>query len=62
MTDLGPRMANILVDGILPDDVATESQHVFWRSLLFEEYFEKGTRLHDKKLDLGMHLEIPAKI
>jgi len=46
MTDQGPRMANVLVDGILPDDIATESHQVFWRTLLFEEYFEKGTSLN----------------
>ena len=54
MTDQGPRMANLLVDGILPDDIATESHQVFWRSLLFEEYFEKGTSLNEKTLTLPL--------
>ena len=66
MTDQGPRMANILVDGILPDDVATESHQVFWRSLLFEEYFEKGTSLNGKTLTLPLRnsfdFEIKGKL
>ena len=66
MTDQGPRMANILVDGILPDDVATESHQVFWRSLLFEEYFERGTSLNGKTLTLPLRnsfdFEIKGKL
>ena len=66
MTDQGPRMANVLVDGILPDDVATESHQVFWRSLLFEEYFEKGTSLNGKTLTLPLRnsfdFEIKGKL
>ena len=66
MTDQGPRMANLLVDGILPDDVATESHQVFWRSLLFEEYFEKGTSLNGKTLTLPLRnsfdFEIKGKL
>jgi len=66
MTDQGPRMANLLVDGILPDDIATESHQVFWRSLLFEEYFEKGTSLNEKTLTLPLHnsfeFEIKGKL
>jgi hypothetical protein len=66
MTDQGPRMANLLVDGILPDDIATESHQVFWRSLLFEEYFEKGTILNGKTLTLPLRnsfdFEIKGKL
>ena len=66
MTDQGPRMANLLVDGILPDDVTTESHQVFWRSLLFDEYFEKGTTLNEKTLTLPLHnsfaFEIKGKL
>jgi hypothetical protein len=66
MTDQGPRMANLLVDGILPDDVTTESHQVFWRSLLFEEYFEKGTSLNGKTLTLPLRnsfaFEIKGKL
>jgi hypothetical protein len=54
MTDQGPRMANLLIEGILPDDVTTESHQVFWRSLLFKEYFEKGTSLNGKTLTLPL--------
>ena len=52
MTDQGPRMANLLVDGILPENITTESHQIFWRSLLFDEYYEKGTNLHGKTLTL----------
>ncbi len=66
MTDQGPRMANLLVDGILSDDVATESHQVFWRSLLFEEYFEKGISLNGKTLTLPLRnsfdFEIKGKL
>ena len=66
MTDQGPRMANLLIEGILPDDVTTESHQVFWRSLLFEEYFEKGTSLNGKTLTLPLRnsfdFEIKGKL
>ena len=66
MTEQGPRMANLLVDGILPDDVTTESHQVFWRSLLFEEYFKKGTSLNGKTLTLPLRnsfaFEIKGKL
>lgn len=52
MTDQGPRMANLLVDGILPENITTESHQIFWRSLLFDEYYEKGTNLNGKTLTL----------
>ena len=52
MTDEGPRMANLLIDGIMKDDVTRESHQVFWRSLVFEEYFQKGSVLDGKELTL----------
>ena len=52
MTDKGPRMANLSIDGIMKDDVATESHQIFWRSLVFEEYFKRETRLNGKSLTL----------
>lgn len=54
MTDEGPRMANLSLDGIMKDDVTTESHQKFWRSLVFEEYFPKGTNLDGKKLTLPL--------
>jgi hypothetical protein len=54
MTDEGPRMANLSLDGIMKDDVTTESHQKFWRSLVFEEYFPKGTNLGGKKLTLPL--------
>ncbi|MDA7757980.1 hypothetical protein N8920_08765, partial [Opitutales bacterium] len=52
MTDKGPRMANLSIDGIMKDDVTTESHQIFWRSLVFEEYFKRETRLDGKSLTL----------
>tara|TARA_B100002019_G_scaffold144326_1_gene124431 strand:+ start:1249 stop:2517 length:1269 start_codon:yes stop_codon:yes gene_type:complete len=52
MTDKGPRMANLSIDGIMKEDVTTESHQIFWRSLVFEEYFKRETRLNGKSLTL----------
>ena len=52
MTDKGPRMANLSIDGIMKDDVTTESHQIFWRSLVFEEYFKRETSLDGKSLTL----------
>jgi hypothetical protein len=34
-------MANLSLDGIMTDDVTTESHQKFWRSLVFEEFFPR---------------------
>jgi len=52
MTDEGPRMANLSIDGIMKDDVTTESHQKFWRSLVFEEYFKREAKLDGKSLTL----------
>jgi len=52
MTDQGPQLANLRLDGILGDDVSTESHQKFWRSLAFEEYFSDGLLLEGKELTL----------
>ena len=54
MTDKGPRLANLLIDGILPDDVTTEAHQQFWRSLAFEEYFGDRLALDGKVLTLQL--------
>ena len=63
MTDKGPRIANLLVDGIMKDDVTQESHQIFWRSLVFEEYFKKGSELEGKELTLILRnpFEFPVK-
>ena len=63
MTDKGPRMANLLIDGIMKDDVTQESHQIFWRSLVFEEYFKKGSELEGKELTLILKnpFEFPIK-
>jgi hypothetical protein len=52
MTDQGPQLANLRLDGILEDDVSTENHQKFWRSLAFEEYFSDGPLLEGKELTL----------
>ncbi len=54
MTEKGPRLVNLLIDGILPDDVSTEAHQTFWRSLAFEEYFDDRSALDGKKLTLQL--------
>ena len=66
MTDKGPRMANLLIDGILADDVTTEAHQQFWRSLAFEEYFNDRSALDGKLLTLQLRnffdFEIQGKL
>ena len=52
MTEAGPIMANLAIDGIMEDDITTENHQKFWRSLEFEEYFKKGTDLNGKEISL----------
>ena len=47
-------IANLLIDGIMKDDVTKESHQIFWRSLVFEEYFKKGSALDGKELTLNV--------
>ena len=54
MTEKGPRLANLRIDGILPDDVTTEAHQQFWRSLAFEEYFSDRSSLDGKLLTLSL--------
>ncbi|MED5585523.1 MAG: metallophosphoesterase [Verrucomicrobiota bacterium] len=54
MTDKGPRLANLLIDGILADDVTTEAHQQFWRSLAFEEFFDDRLALDGKNLTLHL--------
>ena len=54
MTDEGPKMANLAIEGIMKDDVTTESHQKFWRSLVFEEHFPKGTDLNGETLTLPL--------
>ena len=62
MTDEGPRMANLLIDGIMKDDVTTENHQKFWRSLVFEEYFKKGSSLDGQSLTLILRNPFEFKI
>lgn len=52
MTKQGPRIANLSINGIMLDDVTTESHQKLWRSLEFEEYFDQATDLDGKSVSL----------
>lgn len=41
MTDQGPRMMNLTLDGMLEDDITTEAHQKFWRGLRFSEDFRQ---------------------
>ena len=54
MTDEGPRMMNLTLDGMLADDVTTEADQKFWRSLKFTENFRETFPFQDKVLTLPL--------
>jgi hypothetical protein len=52
MTDGGPRMMNLTLDGMLPDDVMTEAKQKFARGLKFTENFRETYPFRDKVVTL----------
>jgi len=52
MTDEGPRMMNLTLDGMLPDDVTTEAKQKFWREMGFSENFRETFPFRDKTVTL----------
>ena len=52
MTDEGPRMINLTLDGMLPDDVTTEAIQKFSRELNFSENFRETFPFRDKVVTL----------
>jgi hypothetical protein len=52
MTDEGPRMMNLKLDGLVPDDVTTEAKQKFWRGLQFSESFRETFPFRDKVVTL----------
>jgi hypothetical protein len=61
MTDEGPRMMNLTLDGMLPEDVTTEADQKFWRGLKFSENFRETFPFRNKTLTLPLSnpLETP---
>ena len=59
MTDNGPRMMNLTLDGMLAEDVNTEAKQNFWRGLKFTENFRETFPFQDKVVTLK--LENPLK-
>lgn len=62
MTDEGPRLMNLLIDGMLPDDIHTEAKHDLWRSLYFQEYIEQTYPLKNQPLTLKLESEFQTPI
>lgn len=54
MTDQGPRMVNLTLDGMLLDDVTTEADQKFWRGLKFTESFRETYPFQGKTLTLPL--------
>ena len=54
MTNDGPRMMNLTLDGMLPEDVTTEADQKFWRRLKFTENFSETFPFQDKVLTLPL--------
>jgi len=54
MTDDGPRMMNLTLDGMMPEDVTTEADQKFWRSLRFVGNFSETFPFKDKILTLPL--------
>ena len=52
MTDEGPRMMNLTLDGMLAEDATTEAQQKFWRGLQFSENFRETYPFEDKEVTL----------
>ena len=57
MTDDGPRLMNIAIDGMMTEDVHTEAQHDLWRSLYFQEYIKDTFPLEEQTLTLRLKSE-----
>lgn len=52
MTDEGPRMMNLTLDGMLEEDVTTEAKQKFWRGFKFTENFRETFPFKDKVVTL----------
>lgn len=52
MGDEGPRMINLTLDGMLPDDITTEAKQRFWRELRFTENYRETFPFQDKTVTL----------
>ncbi len=62
MTDEGPRMMNLTLDGMLPEDVTTEADQEFWRSLKFTENFRETYPFEDKVLTLPLQNPLDSRM
>lgn len=54
MTDDGPRMMNLTLDGMLEEDITTEAHQKFWKGLRFSESFESTYPFKDQVVTLPL--------
>jgi len=54
MTDDGPRMMNLTLDGMLEENITTEAKQKFWRGLKFTENFRETYPFRDITLTLPL--------
>ena len=54
MTDEGPRMMNLTLDGMLEEDITTEAHQKFWRGLRFSESFQSTYPFEDQVVTLPL--------
>ena len=54
MTDQGPRMMNLTLDGMLEEDVTTEAHQKFWRGLRFSGNFEQTYPFKEQEITLPL--------
>lgn len=61
MSDQGPRMMNLTLDGMLEEDVTTEAKQKFWRGLKFTENFRETFPFQNKVVTLQLEnpLDMP---
>ncbi len=62
MTDQGPRMMNLTLDGMLEEDVTTEAKQKFWRGMRFSENFRETFPFQDKVITLPIENPLDAPL
>ena len=62
MTEQGPRMMNLTLDGMLAEDVTTEAKQKFWRGMKFTENFRETFPFREKVVTLQVENPLDTKL
>ncbi len=62
MTDQGPRMMNLTLDGMLEEDITTEAHQKFWRGMRFSENFETTYPFENQTVTLPLQSQFKGTI